>query len=134
MTQVQMELTAGELGKVQSFLAQPDGTQRAFYHWPAEESSSSKLGCLLMIPGLGEHAGRYAKSSEFFCNAGFDVYCIDLIGHGLSPGARGCISSYDGLMDEIETAIAAIQHRNPDSPVGVWGHSMGGNLIINYLL
>jgi alpha-beta hydrolase superfamily lysophospholipase len=133
MTQVRMELTAGELGKIQSFLAQPDGTQRAFYHW-ATDHGPSQLGSLLIIPGLGEHGGRYAKSAEFFCRAGFDVFCMDLLGHGLSPGPRGCIISYDGLLDEIETAIAAIQHRQPNLPVGLWGHSMGGNLAINYLL
>ncbi len=125
-------LTADELQRVVSSIEMPDGSQRAFYDWRCDAQAA--IASLLIIPGLGEHGGRYVASAEEFSNQGFDTFAIDLVGHGLSPGKRGCIASYEGLLDEIEAALKVVSERNPDLPIVLWGHSMGGNLVINYLL
>ena len=125
-------LTAEEQQRVVSWLDMSDGSRRAFYHWPA--SSRETIARLLIIPGLGEHGGRYAECGEFFSNRGFDTFSIDMIGHGLSPGKRGCIKSYDSLLDDIEKGLETVAARAPELPVVLWGHSMGGNLVVNYLL
>ena len=125
-------LTLDEQQRVVSWIELKDGTRRALYHWPCR--SQSAIASLLIVPGLGEHGGRYAECCEVFCERGFDMFAIDLLGHGLSPGERGCITSYDGLLDEIEAAMETIAVRKPAVPRVLWGHSMGGNLVINYLL
>jgi alpha-beta hydrolase superfamily lysophospholipase len=131
------ELSADEKERTVSWNELDDGSRRAFYSWPSERHSNraaSPVASILIVPGLGEHGGRYAASAKTFAQAGFDMYAIDLIGHGLSPGKRGCIASYDRLMNEIEVAIEVVAKKNPQLPIAFWGHSMGGNLVLNYLL
>ena len=126
------ELSGDERRRVVRWNTRSDGAKRACYSWPCEESRC--VASVLIVPGLGEHGGRYAACAKVISRAGFDVHAIDLIGHGLSPGARGCIESYAGLLDEIEAAIDVIAAQAPQMPVVMWGHSMGGNLVLNYLL
>ncbi len=126
------ELSVEEQQRTVTWNVLGDGSRRAFYSWPSELLPSA--ASMLIVPGLGEHGGRYAASAKAFAQAGFDVHAIDLIGHGLSPGKRGCIESYDGLMNEIEVAIDALASKSPQLPLVLWGHSMGGNLVLNYLL
>lgn len=59
---------------------------------------------------------------------------VDLQGHGHSPGDRGCVESYDSLLDDVEAALLEVKRTFPSSPCVLWGHSMGGDLAINYLL
>jgi acylglycerol lipase len=127
------ELSAEERQRTVSWNELEDGSRRAFYSWP-RASSNASVASVLIVPGLGEHGGRYAASATTLAQSEFEVYAIDLIGHGLNPGRRGCIESYDGLMNEIEVAIKAVESKNPQLPVVLWGHSMGGNLVLNYLL
>lgn len=126
------ELSADEKLRTVSWNELGDGSSRAFYTWPSQASPT--IASVLIVPGLGEHGGRYAACAKAFTQSGFDVYAIDLLGHGLSPGKRGCIESYDGLMDEIEVAIEVVAKKAPRLPIVLWGHSMGGNLVLNYLL
>ncbi len=126
------ELSVEEQQRTVSWNELGDGSRRAFYCWPSVASRS--VASVLIVPGLGEHGGRYAASAQAFAKSGFDVYAIDLIGHGLSPGKRGCIESYEGLMDEIEVAMAVLDCKTPQLPLVLWGHSMGGNLVLNCLL
>ncbi len=135
------ELSLDEQQQIVSWNILSDGSRRAFYSWPRnapsiDESPGLRTGpaSLLIVPGLGEHGGRYAACAKVFANAGFDVHAIDVLGHGLSPGKRGCIQSYEGLLDEIEVALRAIAKMKPGVPQLLWGHSMGGNLVLNYLL
>jgi len=41
-----------------------------------------------MVPGLGEHTGRYVHVGDFFQNAGFNVIGIDVRGQGRSGGPQ----------------------------------------------
>jgi len=125
------ELSVEEQQRTVNWNVLGDGSRRAFYNWPSEGST---VASVLIVPGLGEHGGRYAACAKVLSQSRFDVHAIDLVGHGLSPGKRGCIESYEGLMDEIEVAMEAIAKKNPQLPVVLWGHSMGGNLVLNYLL
>ncbi len=139
-----MELAPEVLGTVMRHLELPgrsldkaaSSAYRAFYHWPCP--SASARATLLIIPGLGEHGGRYAESASRcasrFTAHGFNVCSIDLQGHGYSPGKRGCIESYASLLDDVAAAKSEVDRLYPNLPSVIWGHSMGGNLVINYLL
>ncbi len=88
MSSPKMELETAELERIRSFLALPNGTKRALYEWRASDEDRP-LGSLLIIHGLGEHGGRYASEAQFFAERGLHVYCMDVMGHGYSDGARG---------------------------------------------
>lgn len=106
--------------------------QSAHIHcWePAEPAAA----IVLIVHGLGEHGGRYASLAETFVDKGILVYAFDQQGHGLHPGKRGCIESYSSLLDDIEGVLRWIAKQHPEQPVVLLGHSMGGNLSINFAL
>jgi len=58
----------------------------------------------------------------------------ELRGHGRSFGTRGHFPSYAGIMDDISLFIDVAQKRYPSCPLFLYGHSMGGNLVLNYLI
>ncbi len=62
---------------------------------------------------------------------GVAVQAIDLVGHGRSPGRRGCIESYDQLLDDVHMSLLHSQQSFPKMPQFLFGHSMGGNLVLN---
>jgi len=59
---------------------------------------------------------------------------LDLRGHGLSPGKRGHVSNYQRLLDDISLLLEEAQKRHPGVPLFLYGHSMGGGLVLNYAL
>ncbi len=112
---------------------------------------------MAIVPGLGDHSGRYAGLAEALAPTGIAVVSMDLQGHGLSPGRRGCIDSYDDLLREVGflTKFARggdeLQQRASESlsdqpirldqwpderklPVCLYGHSMGGNLVLSAIM
>ena len=72
--------------------------------------------------------------ARYFSEAGFAVVAFDIRGHGSSEGKRGHTPSYDFLMDDIDRVYDQVNSDYPGVPIVLFGHSMGGNLILNFLL
>jgi alpha-beta hydrolase superfamily lysophospholipase len=89
---------------------------------------------VVLIHGMGEHFGRYGHVAEFFTQNGYAFAGMDLRGHGRSQGKRGHTPSYEYLMNDIELLISTIQVDFPELPLFIYGHSMGGNLVLNALI
>lgn len=87
-----------------------------------------------LVHGLGEHSGRYEHVGEALAEAGFALLAFDLRGHGKSEGQRGHAPSYEALMADISLLLGHAEQRFPDKPRFLYGHSLGGNLVINYTL
>ncbi len=98
--------------------------------------SSDKVprGLVLVVHGLGDHSGRFQFFAEKLNTADFAVFAFDLPGHGLSPGRRGHFRKYQEVLLEIEAARVTAANRLPGVAQFMLGHSMGGNLAINYVL
>ncbi len=97
--------------------------------WFPEETT----GVIVLVHGFGEHSGRYTSSVIPALNkAGFAVLGYDNFGHGLTEGKRGHCPSYDALLYALGTFIHRAQDHFPTLPVFLYGHSMGGNLVLNY--
>ncbi len=99
--------------------------------WDIDEPPRAAV-CL--VHGLGEHSSRYHHVANAFNQAGFAMLAFDHRGHGKSPGRRGHIPDYETLLDDIATALAVTQEKYPQMPVFLYGHSMGGSLVLNYAL
>jgi alpha-beta hydrolase superfamily lysophospholipase len=97
---------------------------------PAE----APVAVISIVHGLGEHGGRYHSLAQAFVAAGFAVVAFDQQGHGQSPEPRGCIVSYSSLLDDIEKFYQWSSQQYPHAPAILFGHSMGGNLVLNYAL
>lgn len=99
------------------------------YEWKAEHPKA----VVLLVHGLGEHAGRYDQVAVALNQAGYALIGFDHPGHGQSDGVRGHIASYDIVFDLIEQLRQDAASRYPGQPQFVYGHSMGGSFVLYYL-
>lgn len=98
----------------------------AVYDAPAPAQPRATV---LIVHGLGEHAGRYAHVAAALTDAGFAVRAYDHQGHGRSAGRRGTLHTPDGLLQDLCTVIDDTRERQPAQPLVLLGHSMGGLLV-----
>ena len=95
---------------------------------------SEALAVICLIHGKGEHSGRYLNAASTLTDAGYILLTFDLRGHGKSQGRRGFSPSYEALMDDISLLLNEAVNRFPNLPHFLYGHSLGGNLVLNYAL
>ena len=89
---------------------------------------------IIIIHGLGEHSGRYKEFASFFIKKNIGVFSFDLIGHGKSDGLKGHISNIKDFTDSIEEVLIQVRKRFINTPIIIFGHSLGGCLALNYLI
>lgn len=89
---------------------------------------------IMGIHGFGEFGERYRKVAQYFTEQGAAFYIHDQRGHGLTPGIRGVIDSYTSFLDDIELVLNIIREEQGNKPIILYGHSMGGNIAIRYLM
>lgn len=102
--------------------------------WSDNEKYATPKGIILLIHGLGEHSSRYQHVAAFFTHYGFAILTCDRSGHGKSSGKRGHIAKYSEVYDDIVKLHSEATRRHPNIPVFLYGHSMGGGIVIDYLL
>ncbi|NNC94449.1 MAG: alpha/beta hydrolase [Chitinophagales bacterium] len=88
---------------------------------------------LCLIHGLGEHSERYAHVAAAFNEIGISVFATDLPGHGRTTGKKGH-SNEEQLLGTIDKLYERARQVDPDLPMFIYGHSMGGNIVLRYLL
>ncbi|MCU0455013.1 MAG: lysophospholipase [Bacteroidales bacterium] len=89
---------------------------------------------ILFVHGLGEHIGRYDHWTSYLRSSGIGFTGVDLPGHGRSDGARGHIGSY-ALTDEMIGILNEhICKTFPGIPVFIYGHSLGGGIVLDHLV
>lgn len=124
-----------------------DGENLALYKWPldawAEELGSDAApprAVVLMVHGLGEHAGRYERVARHLMRWGFAVHAYDQRGHGESGGARGALPTETALLDDLAEVVDhtrrlgmrlqcsadASRGLQKALPLILLGHSLGG--------
>jgi alpha-beta hydrolase superfamily lysophospholipase len=95
---------------------------------------SDPRAILLIVHGIQEHSGRYQNVVDHFTPLGYGVYALDQIGHGRSDGTRAFVDRFEDFMHTISIFVELIQDHNPDTPIFLVGHSMGGLISAAYLL
>ncbi len=120
------------MGKIhQTFnLVSNDGTVLRGHFW---KPVGYPVATICLVHGIGEHAGRYNDWARRFCMQGIMVYALDYRGHGASEGKRGHVNSIAELMDDIGVLVRRCKRNWGEIPGFIYGHSMGGNLVLNYL-
>lgn len=111
-----------------------DGERLAFYQWETEvwdpETGYDALppkALVLIVHGLGEHAGRYDHVAAQLLSWGFAVRAYDQRGHGDSGGARGVLPHSTVLLDDLADVIDTLPAAAPSPlPLILLGHSLGG--------
>lgn len=81
-------------------------------------------------PTLYQTTSNYVAYVDYLAKSGFVVFKIDLRGHGNSEGeANGAYYSSDYVIDILnaKSALESSSFVNKNK-IGLWGHSMGGNV------
>ena len=89
---------------------------------------------IVMVHGIGEHMQRYAYWADLFRKEGIAFTGVDLPGHGRSDGRRGNIKSYRLLEEMINIMIDSCRKTFPGIPIYLYGHSLGGGIVLDYIL
>jgi alpha-beta hydrolase superfamily lysophospholipase len=92
------------------------------------------LAVIVLVPGLSDHTGRYHHMAEYFTNRGVGIIALDLYGNGKSNGKRGHIPADDTYLDCIDLLIEKAQGSFINVPTFLYGHSMGGEIVLRYTL
>jgi len=97
------------------------------------QTKGDPKGVVNLVHGLGEHSGRYAHIAEALTKAGYHFIGFDLRGHGLSEGKRGHTPNYEYLMDDVALFLEKSHgFFGGDQPHFLYGHSLGGSIVLNY--
>jgi len=105
-------------GRIQT----PDGLGLRTLAWSVE----SPRAAVVIVHGLGEHAGRYDHVARALNEAGISVFGYDQRGHGGSQGPRGHAPQFKALLNDLDLAWAAASRDLGQQPTFLLGHSMGG--------
>jgi alpha-beta hydrolase superfamily lysophospholipase len=89
---------------------------------------------IIMVHGLGEHIQRYLSWAGLFKNEGIGFIGLDLPGHGRSQGRRGDIANYSLTNEMIDVLVENCRKTFPGCPLYIYGHSLGGGIVLEYLL
>ena len=107
--------------------------QLAVFDWPlpADRPLGKVLGTVLMVHGLGEHAGRYDEVAEQLGQWGFAVRAYDQQGHGHSQGPRGDMLRPGSLQADLCRVIDGTRQQAALAgvPLILLGHSLGGLVV-----
>jgi alpha-beta hydrolase superfamily lysophospholipase len=112
-------------------IAAKDGIELFIRSWVPPQYKA----VIALVHGFGEHSGRYHHVADFLNKNGYAVAAIDLRGHGKSGSERGHSPSNDTTYDDVELFIEHTKKTLGDTqPMFIYGHSMGGNFVLNTLL
>lgn len=109
----------------------PDNLRLLGYDW---QPDSKPKAIVCMIHGFADHTNRFVHVADFLVKKGYGYVGFDLRGHGKSDGKRGHTPDYDTLMKDIFTFVNIVKEKYKDIPLFLYGHSMGGNLVLTYVL
>ena len=100
------------------------------YYQPKEAKA-----VIVLVHGMGEYSRRYEQTVvPELLKQSFAVVSYDQFGHGLSEGKKGDHPGYDCILDGLDQVLDKAQNLFPSLPTFLYGHSMGGNVVINYAL
>ena len=89
---------------------------------------------VIAVHGLAEHVGRYQEFGRALAAEGVACFAHDMRGHGMSEGRRGHVRSFDVLLQDLERFRREVHGLiEPDCPLFLLGHSMGGLVALRYL-
>lgn len=108
-----------------------DGMKLSGYFWEPGEKPKALIN---LVHGFGEYSERYDHWAMKFVENGYAVHAIDYRGHGKSDGRRGHINAHNDFLNDIDVLIKESNKLYSDVPQFIYGHSLGGNIVTNYIL
>jgi alpha-beta hydrolase superfamily lysophospholipase len=98
------------------------GNELYYRRWSTEDPRAA----VVFLHGFGEHGGHYHRFAHDLGAQRFEVWGLDLPGHGLSSGERGDFGSVEAIADGATRLLELARRHRPTLPVVLIGHSLGG--------
>lgn len=108
-------------------------------HHTLFEPKNDPKATLLIVHGMTEHSGRYAKFAEYLAQNDIAVLTYDLLGHGRSIRTADELGYFSKshpvqtLLKDVILMADSLKRHYPDVPHFIMGHSMGSFIVRNVL-
>lgn len=109
-----------------------EGVKLHYEQWTPEKPK----GGIIVVHGVGEHCGRYRPFVDYFTKKGYKVCVYDQRGHGRSDGKRVYVRRFESFKKDLDAFSTFCQQGDSSNTGLAWflvGHSMGGQIVLNYL-
>lgn len=87
-----------------------------------------------LVHGFNDHSGRYGNLVNELVGRRLAVHSYDLRGHGRSAGQRGHIKHFAEFRQDTHDFIQLARAQYPALPFFLFGHSMGGLIVLDQAL
>jgi alpha-beta hydrolase superfamily lysophospholipase len=87
---------------------------------------------LILVHDLGEFAHKYQEVALAFRAQGYDVYGLDVRGHGDSGKRLGHIPRFQALVNDLLQVVAWVKHKKEKKPVLI-GQGLGALIGVYFL-
>lgn len=101
-----------------------------YRHWAAMDPRAA----VIFLHGFGEHTGLYHRYGFALNAAGIDLWAVDQLGHGLSPGERGMLGTLEDSSALADALTDLVERQQPGLPLVAQGHSYGAVVTLFQLL
>ncbi|KAF8421550.1 Alpha/Beta hydrolase protein [Boletus edulis BED1] len=121
----------------ESWLTGPQATQ---FFTRAYSPSSPAKAAVVFVHGFAEHIARYEHVFPTWSSRGIAVFAYDQRGFGRtaqdeqhkSKNSAYGKTSWTAQLEDLEWAVQHTKQQFPDVPVFLYGHSMGGALVLAF--
>lgn len=120
-----------ELDHHQGNLELSDTNELFYQYWLPQ---GTPRAALVVAHGIAEHSGRYMNLVNNLVPQGYAVYSLDHLGHGQSTGKRVYVNRFQDYVEGLDLYMDKVKEWQPDLPVFLVGHSMGGLISTAFLL
>lgn len=103
-------------------------------HTQWRRPAAAPRATVVIVHGYAEHCGRYGNVARTFTDAGAAVFAYDQRGYGRSGGRPAYVDHFDQYLDDLDRFLAFVRSQEPDAPLFLFGHSMGGLVALKYVL
>jgi alpha-beta hydrolase superfamily lysophospholipase len=123
--------SAAEAQRQEGTVASSDGTRLFWQRYlPAAPRAA-----VAVLPGGGDHGGRYPALTRALVEAGLEVALLDFRGHGRSQGRRWHLEgSFSAYHDDLDAFLAEVRGWSGGRRLFLAGHSMGGLIAATWAL
>ncbi|MFL5270566.1 MAG: alpha/beta hydrolase [Anaeromyxobacteraceae bacterium] len=91
-------------------------------------------GTVAVLPGGGDHGGRYPALTTALVRAGFAVELVDVRGHGQADGRRWHIDAFSDYLGDVEVFMAHVRAGAAGREPFVVAHSQGALVAARWAL
>ena len=104
-----------------------DGLAIPLRKWMSEDQKPAAV--VIAVHGFNDYSNFFDGPGNFLADRGVTTYAFDQRGFGATPAA-GIWPGIAALTQDLETIIALVLARHPDTPLYLFGESMGGAVVM----